>query len=215
MIHTGFDGWAASYDRSQLQAVLYGPVHDAALRYARQHVPDPGTILDVGCGTGRLPARLAAAYPQAHVVGVDASTAMIRNAVTAPAHHQARFAVCIAEQLPFADAVFDLAVATLSVSHWSDQVAGLAGLSRVMAPGAILVAAGVRAARSVPAALGWTQRRRSWRPGELPALICAGGLRVEHIEPVRSVAGLADAVLVAATKPRRRRTVQFSICPGQ
>jgi hypothetical protein len=22
-----FDGWAATYDRSQLQAVLYGPVH--------------------------------------------------------------------------------------------------------------------------------------------------------------------------------------------
>ena len=54
-----FDDWAASYDLSPLQAVLYGPVHDAVLRYARQHVRHPGMILDVGCGTGRLSARLA------------------------------------------------------------------------------------------------------------------------------------------------------------
>ena len=80
-----FDGWAASYDLSQLQAVLYGPVHDAVLRYARQHAPDAGTVLDVGCGTGRLPARLASAYGQAYVVGADASAAMIGTAVTARA----------------------------------------------------------------------------------------------------------------------------------
>jgi len=51
-----FDGWAASYDRSPL------------------HVPHPGMILDVGCGTGCLSARLASAYDQARVAGIDAST---------------------------------------------------------------------------------------------------------------------------------------------
>lgn len=95
-----FDRWAASYEVSQLQHVLYGPVHDAVLRYARRHVPHPGVILDVGCGTGRLPARLAFVYRQARVVGVDASTAMIRNAVTVPVVHRARFAASVAEQLP-------------------------------------------------------------------------------------------------------------------
>jgi SAM-dependent methyltransferase len=54
-----FDDWAASYDLSSLQTVLYGPVHDAVLRYAREHVRHPGIILDAGCGTGRLSARLA------------------------------------------------------------------------------------------------------------------------------------------------------------
>ena len=81
-----FDRWAASYELSQLQTVLYGRVHDAVLRYARRHVPDPGTILDVGCGTGRLPARLVSSYGRAHVVGIDASAGMIRQAVTAPRH---------------------------------------------------------------------------------------------------------------------------------
>ena len=62
-----FDDWAASYDLSPLQTVLYGPVHDMVLRYARQHVRHPGMILDVGCGTGRLSARLASAYDQARL----------------------------------------------------------------------------------------------------------------------------------------------------
>jgi ubiquinone/menaquinone biosynthesis C-methylase UbiE len=116
-----FDGWAASYDRSPLQTVLYRPVHDVVLRYARQHVPHPGIILDVGCGTGRLSARLASAYDQARVVGIDASTGMIQNAAAVP--RQSRFAAAMAERLPFADAVFDLVVVTLSVSHWGDRAA--------------------------------------------------------------------------------------------
>jgi SAM-dependent methyltransferase len=73
-----FDCWAADYDTSQLQTVLYGPVHEAVLRYARLHIPRPGRILDVGCGTGRLPARIVSAYQEAQVVGVDASTEMIK-----------------------------------------------------------------------------------------------------------------------------------------
>lgn len=63
-----FDRWTGSHDLSQLQTALYGPVHDAALWYARQHVPCQGMILDFGCGTGRLPARLASAYRQAPAV---------------------------------------------------------------------------------------------------------------------------------------------------
>lgn len=196
-----FDHWAASYDLSQLQTVLYGPVHDTVLRYARQHVPHPGTILDVGCGTGRLPARLASAYRQARVVGVDGSAAMIRNAVTAPVRRRARFAVSLAEQLPFPDAAFDLVVVTLSLSHWRDKAAGLAELSRVMTPDAVLVAADVCPARSFQTVAGWTRRSRCRPSGELPVLISAGRLRVERVEPIRSVASIADAVLVAARKP--------------
>lgn len=200
-----FDRWAASYDLSQLQTVLYGPVHAAVLRYARRYVPHQSMILDIGCGTGRLAARLASACWPAHVVGVDASLAMIRNGGCAPVPHRPRFAGALAEQLPFADAVFDLVVATLAMSHWSDKAAGLAELSRVMAPGAILVAADVCPARSSRAVTRWTRHGRSRLSGELPGLIWAGGLRIEHAEPVTSVAGLVQAALVAASKPGRGR----------
>ena len=56
----------------------------------------------------------------------------------------------MAERLPFVDAVFDLVVVTLSVSHWRDSAAGLAQISRVMAPDGTLVAAGPSAARPFP-----------------------------------------------------------------
>jgi ubiquinone/menaquinone biosynthesis C-methylase UbiE len=180
---------------------LFAPVHDAVLRYVRRHVQRPGWILDVGCGTGRLSARLASACHPAHVAGVDACPAMIENAVTAPVPHRACFAAAAAEQLPFAGAVFDLVVATLSVSHWGDQPAGLAEISRVMAAGATLVAADVCAAEPVRLVFARARRGRRGLPLGLPSLIAAGGLRVERVEPIRSVALIADAVLVAATKP--------------
>ena len=200
-----FDDWAASYDLSPLQTVLYGPVHDAVLRYARQHVRHPGMILDVGCGTGRLSARLASAYDQARVVGIDASTGMIQNAATTTVPRRSRFAAAMAERLPFADAVFDLVVVTLSVSHWRDSAAGLAQISRVMAPDGTLVAAGPSAARPFPPMTRRARRSTPWLPGELPALIAASGLQVERVEPIPSVATIADTVMVAArTTPVRQ-----------
>ena len=196
-----FDDWAASYDRSPLQAVLYGPVHDAVLRYARQHVQHPARILDVGCGTGRLPARLASGYQYARVVGVDASTEMIKNAEAPRVPHRAHFAAAVAEALPFADAVFDLVVVTLSVSHWSDEAAGLAEIGRVMAPGATLVAAEVCQARPVHPNIARARRRKPRLPTGLPSLIAAGGFRVEYVAPIRSVAVVTGAALVAAQMP--------------
>jgi ubiquinone/menaquinone biosynthesis C-methylase UbiE len=112
--------------------VLYGPAHEAVLRYARRHVRQPGRILDVGCGTGRLAARLVSAYRQAQVAGVDASTEMIRHAAAVPHGPAAGFAAGCAEELPFADAVFGLVVVTLSMSHWRDAAAGLGEIRRVM-----------------------------------------------------------------------------------
>jgi len=105
----------------------------------------------------------------------------------------------------FAEAVFDLVLATLSVSHWSDKVAGLAEISRVMAPDAILVAADVCSTRGFRPMIGWSRRGRFRFPDELPVLISADGLHVEHIEPIRSVASIADAALIAARTGRRHR----------
>jgi ubiquinone/menaquinone biosynthesis C-methylase UbiE len=217
-----FDRWAGSYELSQLQRVLYGPVHDAVLRYARQHSPHPGTILDVGCGTGRLAARFGSAYGRVHVVGVDASTGMIREAVAAPDRQGARFAASAAGQLPFGDAVFDLVVATLSVSHWSDKAAGLAEISRVMTPDATLVVADVYSSWLSRPAGRATRRGRSRPRNELPALVTAAGLQVEHTEPIGCVASVADAVLVSARTPGGvgrcqagyHRTVRSGTRPG-
>lgn len=111
------------------------PLYDTiGIDYAHLRQPDPRiaaqivaalgpaqTVVNVGAGTGSYePADRA-------VTAVEPSAAMIaqRPPGTALAI-QGR-----AEDLPFADASFDAAMAVLTVHHWTDQPRGLAELRRV------------------------------------------------------------------------------------
>jgi SAM-dependent methyltransferase len=82
---------------------------------------DARTVVNVGAGTG--------SYEPADrkVVAVEPSATMIaQRPPGAAAAIQAH-----AEQLPFGDATFDAAMATLSDHHWSDRARGLGELRRV------------------------------------------------------------------------------------
>ena len=46
-------------------------------------VPEGGTVLELGCGTGRNLVLAARRYPRARLLGLDISTAMLETAVTA------------------------------------------------------------------------------------------------------------------------------------
>jgi trans-aconitate methyltransferase len=72
-------------------------------------------ILDVGCGTGDLTARLAELAPQGHVVGVDASSSMIAEARRR--HPNVHFEERAAQDITPDLGVFDLVVST-AVLHW-------------------------------------------------------------------------------------------------
>ena len=75
-------------------------------------------ILDIGCGTGDLTARLADLAPHGQVVGIDASTAMIAEARRR--HPQVRFEECAAQDMTPELGSFDLAMST-AVLHWIPQ----------------------------------------------------------------------------------------------
>ena len=70
----------------------------------REFVPDfaPRTILDFGCGLGRIMLPLAQAFPQAHSIGVDISDEAIARARTALSSCglQASFVNSIAAEIP-------------------------------------------------------------------------------------------------------------------
>lgn len=91
-------------------------------------------ILDLGCGDGQLTLRIA--ETGAHVLGVDASTAMVAAARERGVEaEQAK-----AEFLPFRDAIFD-AVFSNAVLHWvRGQDAMLEQVHRVLKPGGRFVA---------------------------------------------------------------------------
>ena len=89
-------------------------------------------VVDVGTGEGQV-ARLATRLGAETVVGVDPTRAQLRLAAEragGPVYLRAA-----AEQLPFADASFDAAVACLVFEHLPDHVAPISEIARVLAPG--------------------------------------------------------------------------------
>ena len=83
--------------------------------------------------------RLARTWPEAEMVGFDPAPGMVE---VARSKHRGdgrfRFEIAAAEELPFPDATFDLALSTVSFHHWSDPSRGLQEVARVSRPEARL-----------------------------------------------------------------------------
>ena len=97
-------------------------------------------VLELGVGTGATSRRLLAAHPAAHLVGIDASAAMLGAArASLPAERVTLSLGRIEDPLP--DAHFDLVVSVLAVHHLTDpDKAALFGrVRRVVADGARFV----------------------------------------------------------------------------
>ncbi len=94
--------------------------------------------VDVGCGTGALTAQLVACLGAGAVCAVDPSDSFVAAARSRlPAVDVRRAA---AELLPFADDVFDAALAQLVVHFMTDPVAGLREMARVTRRGGVVAA---------------------------------------------------------------------------
>src|SRR4029453_829138 len=154
---------------------FFGPVHAHVIAVANQAVPQPRTVLDVGCGTGRLLQRLAQAYPTAQLAGLDAAPGM---AVVAARRHRIAAVVWVPEPLPFRTRSVQLLVSTISFHHWGDQRRGLAEVRRVLAPGGHLLL-------TAPVVTGWLRpffalgraQDRFHTPAKLDAMLGDAGLR--------------------------------------
>jgi ubiquinone/menaquinone biosynthesis C-methylase UbiE len=126
-----FDLWARFYDLEVVQGLTYRPVHDAVLRALRRS--RSRRLLDVGCGTGLLGARIRAELGDTALVGCDFSRGMLREAARrAPA---LPWVQGDALHLPFRDGSFDAVLSTESFHWFPDPPAALAEFHRVLAPG--------------------------------------------------------------------------------
>src|SRR4029450_3806767 len=100
--------------------------------------PRPGErVVDVACGTG-IVARIAATRvgPTGAVVGVDLNPGMLsvaRSASTDPqSHAPIQWQEASADKLPFPDGSFDIVYCQLGLQFFSDRVAALREMRRVL-----------------------------------------------------------------------------------
>lgn len=132
-----FDQWASTYEDSRLQRVFFDRIHEATLALATGIVPHPASVLDAGCGTGKLLRRARVFWPEAQFTGVDPANGMIEMAKRLTPG--ATFFTGMAEALPLQDASIDLTLSTTSFHHWQDQAAGTREIARVLRPGGYFI----------------------------------------------------------------------------
>jgi SAM-dependent methyltransferase len=94
--------------------------------------------LDVGCGPGALTTELVGRLGAGALVAADPSEPFVEAARRR--HPGVRVAPARAEELPFEDGAFDVALAQLVVHFMSDPVAGLAEMRRVTRDGGMVAA---------------------------------------------------------------------------
>jgi len=116
-------GQNARWRRAMVDRVVDGP---------------PGLVLDVATGTAGVALQITA-RTGARVVGIDLTEAMLRVGKDSVARAGAGAAVQLlagrAEQLPFADGVFDALTFTYLLRYVEDPAATLRELARVVKPG--------------------------------------------------------------------------------
>lgn len=107
------------------------------VRFILHQVARPGRALDIGSSTGGLSVALGLAGLE--VDGVEPSEAGVIASVTRARRHglseRVRFQVGYGEQLPYADASFDLVVSIAVLEHVQDVARVLAETFRVLRPG--------------------------------------------------------------------------------
>ena len=92
-----------------------------------------GTLLDIGCGSGRWSCYLA---PRAgHIDALDPSSAVLKAAEVHAGLANVRWARAKAEALPFEDGVFDMVLCIGVLHHLEDPGSALREVRRVLSPG--------------------------------------------------------------------------------
>ena len=178
--------FAALYDRG-----LAG-TEDAGLREMRRRLlaTARGRAVEVGAGTGVNLDLYPAAVEELVLTEPDPHMARRLRARLAGSGREAAVAEAPAEALPFPEASFDTAVATLALCTIPDPPAALAELARVLKPGGrLLFLEHVRSRE--PRLARWQDRlERPWRflgdgchcNRDTLAAIAASPLQVEEVE---------------------------------
>lgn len=105
------------------------------LKEIKQQSILPESILDIGCGTGKLIQALSQLYPHARGVGLDVSREMIRFAKA----RGMEAVVANAEELPFSSEIFNLVVSNAAYQWVGNLPAAFQEAHRVLKEGGVFI----------------------------------------------------------------------------
>ena len=187
-----FDIWSRVYDLAPVQAAIYHPVHDAVLGELRTH--PARRILDVGCGTGDLAARLRRELTTELVAGCDFSAGMLDQA-----HDRTRAVRWLqgdATRLPVGDGAFDAVVSTEAFHWFPDPDAALREFNRVLDGGGRVLVALVNVRVPATSRLAHAGSKALGQPAQWPTRaemadrVRAAGFTVERQRRILRLGGL-------------------------
>ncbi|VEP15900.1 Methyltransferase type 11 [Hyella patelloides LEGE 07179] len=154
-----FNLWAPYYD-CLLTTGFYQAIHQRLLEYVE--LKENASVLDLGCGTGKLMSRLAAEFPTVRAIGLDLSPEMLREArVRNQYRKRLIFVSGRAESLSFADEQFDAVFCTMSFLHYPHPQQVFHQVSRVLAPcGRFYLVDGYRGENNFSSFIPWIGEMR-------------------------------------------------------
>ena len=119
-------------------------VSRAIFNYIKRNIKDgPAMILETGCGTGRLCLALARSYPNARVIGTDASAesiALCEKSLKSNEVPNVSFRVMDMNHLGFDDGTFDVSFCEGVLQYLPDELKGLKEMARVTRAGGMVFA---------------------------------------------------------------------------
>lgn len=196
-----FNSVSRAYDNGLIQRLVYRPAQDGILEALRAR--GSRRVLDVGCGTGLMTARIARDVRPQVVYGCDLSDGMLAQA--ARRSSAVRWLQAPAEQVPLDDGSVD-AVVSSHAFQFFDQPKALAEFHRLLEPGgvfalAVISARGVLAHRmlQVGRVVGNAHRPKE---SDVVQVIADAGFRIESARrAARPLGEYVPDLVVVATRP--------------
>lgn len=198
---------------------FYDPVFALTMREGRfrgemgdradRALPEGGTLLDVGSGTGTFALEFARRRPDARVVGIDGDPEILALARSKPGSKAVEWHQALAGELPVEDDSVDVVTISMVLHHLlpDQKREALEEIRRALRPGGLLLVTDwgrpqdplVGAVFYVSQMIDGFDRTADHRAGRLPGMIEGAGFGpVERYDRLRTGFGALDLL---ATRP--------------